>query len=206
MQIVDVSVPIHAGMHVYDRNPGVRIERVLSMDEGEAANVSRIEFGAHTGTHVDAPLHFLPDGAGAEQIPLEPLIGDAVVVDATSLGADIDADALATLALPPEGTERVLFKTPNSRMWEETAFRRGFIRFLGSGAQVLVDRGVRLVGIDYLSIGDGDAHRILLGAGIVPLEGLDLRAVEPGAWRLCCLPLRVVGSDGAPARAVLMRP
>jgi arylformamidase len=176
------------------------------MDEGEPSNVSRIELGAHTGTHVDAALHFLPDGAGAEQIPLEPLIGEAVVVDATSLDADIDAAALLTLALPPEGTERVLFKTPNSRMWDEPAFRRGFIRFLGSGAQVLVDRGVRLVGIDYLSIGDGDAHRILLGAGIVPLEGLDLRAVEPGAWRLCCLPLRVVGSDGAPARAVLMRP
>jgi arylformamidase len=205
MEIVDVSIPIHPGMHVYERNPGVHMARALDMDEGESANVTRIDMGAHTGTHVDAPVHFLPDGDGAEKLPLAPMIGEAHVVDATSLTADIADAALRALDLPPAGTERLLFKTRNSQMWAEPAFRRGFLRFVGSGAATLLERGVRLVGIDYLSIGDGDAHRAFLGAGVIALEGLDLREAEPGRWHLTCLPLRLVGSDGAPARAILTR-
>jgi arylformamidase len=189
-------------MHIYDRNPGVRLERVLSIRDGEAANVSRLELGVHTGTHVDAPLHFLDDGTAAEELPLDPLVGEAFVVDGSGLDGPIDAAALESCAVP-DGAERVLLKTRNGELWARERFTRDFIRLDGSGARWLVERDVRLIGIDYLSIGDQDAHRVLLGAGIVPVEGLDLRAVEPGRYELLCLPLKVVGADGAPARVLL---
>jgi arylformamidase len=200
--LIDVTVPIRDGMPVYEGNPGVHLERARSIAAGDAVNISRLELGVHTGTHVDAPVHFIEGGGGAESIDPETLIGPAYVVDATSLHSDIAAEALETLDLP-DGSERLLFKTPNSRLWDLDAFTRDFIRFVESGAVALVDRGVRLVGIDYLSIGDEAAHRVLLGNGVVPLEGLDLREVEPGPYTLYCLPLRLVGSDGAPARVVL---
>jgi arylformamidase len=203
----DISVPIRPGMWVYPDNPGVSLERAQSIERGDTANVSRLDFGVHSGTHVDAPLHFFDDGTGAESIPPDALTGPAWVVDATSLTGDIDDAALAGLELPPAGTERVLFKTTNSRLWARSEFTRDFIRFAGSGAQALRDRGgVRLVGIDYLSIGDPDAHRIFLGNGVVPLEGLNLSEVEPGPYQLVCTALAVVGSDGAPARALLLSP
>ena len=175
-----------------------------SIEGGAPANVTRIDIGAHTGTHVDAPVHFLTAGAGAETIPLDRLLGPAVVVDATTVPEVLDAAALGALELP-EHPERVLFKTRNSQLWEQPAFTRDFVRLTGDAAELLVARGVRLVGIDYLSIGDRDAHRVLLRAGVVPLEGLDLRRVPPGPYTLVCLPLPVVGSDGAPARALLVR-
>jgi arylformamidase len=131
------------------------------------------------------------------------MLGPATVVDATSIEADLDAAALATLDLPEDPT-RILLKTPNSRLWERDSFSRDFVRLTGSGARFLIDRGVQLVGIDYLSIGDEEAHRELLGAGVTALEGLDLRQVEPGRYDLVCLPLRLEGSDGAPARAILL--
>ncbi len=203
----DISVPIRTGMWVYPDNPGVELERAQSIDRGDTANVSRLDFGVHSGTHVDAPLHFFADGTAAESIPPDALTGPAWVVDATSLTGDLDADALADLELPPAGTERVLFKSANSQLWARSEFTRDFVRFTGSGAQALRDRGgVRLVGIDYLSIGDPDAHRIFLGNGVVPLEGLDLSEVEPGPYCLVCTALRLVGSDGAPARALLFPP
>lgn len=203
MKILDVSVPIRPGMIIYDGNPGVELERVDSIPDGAQANVSRLELGVHTGTHVDAPLHFLEEGPGSEAIALDPLIGPATVVDATSVEGDLDEEAFAGLGIP-DGTERVLLKTTNGRLWEQDAFTRDFIRLTGSGARYLIRRGCRLVGIDFLSIGDAEAHRELLGAGVVPLEGLDLRAVEPGDYELFCLPLRLEGSDGAPARVVLI--
>jgi arylformamidase len=166
--------------------------------------VSRLDLGVHTGTHVDAPLHFLPDGAGAETLPLDVLVGPAQVVDATSLTGPIDATSLESLDLP-SGLERLLLKTPNSELWARDDFTRDFIRLTGDGARFLVERGVHLVGIDYLSVGDQEAHRELLGAGVVAVEGLDFRRVDPGAYTLVCLPLLVVGSDGAPARAILLR-
>lgn len=204
MTLVDITVPIQARMPIYDGNPGVRLERVLSIPEGEAANVSRLELGVHTGTHVDAPLHFLEDGSAAHEVPLGPLVGEAVVVDGTAIDGPIDAEALEACAVP-EDAERVLLKTRNGELWAREDFTRDFIRLDGSGARWLIERHVRLIGIDYLSIGDQDAHRILLTAGVVPVEGLDLRFVEPGHYELLCLPLKVVGADGAPAR-VLLRP
>lgn len=204
MELYDVSVPIRPGMIVYAGNPGVELERVDSIADGAHANVSRLELGVHTGTHVDAPLHFLDDGAGSESIDVEPLVGPAVVVDAVAVEGDLDEEAIRGLDIPA-GTERVLLKTRNSRLWELDSFSRDFIRLTGSGARYVIARGIAAIGIDYLSIGDEEAHRELLGAGVVPIEGLDLRLVDPGRYQLVCLPLRVEGSDGAPARAVLIR-
>jgi arylformamidase len=189
-------------MHIYDGNPEVRLVRHSSISEGEHANVSRLELGVHTGTHVDGPLHFIDGGAGTESLPLETLIGPVIVVDATSARGDLDREALEALNFP--AAPRLLLKTTNSALWERSSFSRDFIRLTGSGARFLTERKVELIGIDYLSIGDGDAHRELLGAGVVALEGLDLRDVEPGHYQLVCLPLRLEGSDGAPARAVLL--
>jgi arylformamidase len=189
-------------MPIYDGNPGVSIELAQSLERGDPANVSRLELGAHTGTHVDAPRHFIADGAGADELPLEPFVGPCVVADATAAAGAIDAALIASLDLP-SGSERVLLKTPNSRLWERDSFTRDFARLNGSGANALIERGVRLVGIDYLSVGDAAAHVALLGQGVCVVEGLDLRAVEPGRYYMACLPLKISGCDGAPARALL---
>jgi arylformamidase len=204
VRIRDISVPIREGMPIYDGNPGVRLERASSIAEGAPANVSRLDLGVHTGTHVDAPLHFIDGAPGAEGIPLDALFGPALVVDATAVGGvALGESELVTLQIPA-GTERVLLKTRNSELWAQPSFTRDFIRLDGSGARFVVSLGVRTIGIDYLSIGDREAHRVLLGAGVVPVEGLDLRGVEPGEYMFACLPLDVVGSDGGPARAVLL--
>jgi arylformamidase len=200
--IHDISVPIRAGMPIYEGNPGVELERASSIADGDPANVSNLSFGVHTGTHVDAPLHFIDGAPGAEGIPLDALVGPAVVVDATGVDA-LGETELESLGIP-EGAERVLLKTRNSELWSRDDFTRDFLRLDGSGARYVVGRGIRTIGIDYLSIGDREAHRELLGAGVVPVEGLDLRAVEPGEYTFICLPLDVVGSDGGPARAVLI--
>jgi arylformamidase len=201
--ILDISVPIRAGMHVYPGNPGFRLERHESIADGAQANVSKLELGVHNGTHVDGALHFIDGAAGTEALPLEACVGPAEVVDATSVETDIDEAALQSL--PLGDSERVLLKTRNSRLWELPEFTPDFIRLTGSGARYLIARGVRLIGIDYLSIGDAEAHRELLGAGVVALEGLDLRVADPGTYQLVCLPLRLEGSDGAPSRAILVR-
>jgi arylformamidase len=198
MEIIDISVPIRPGMPTYPGDPQVLLERVESIPDGASANVSRLEVGVHAGTHVDAPSHFFEGAATTEQLPLDVLNGPCEVVEA----ARLDRPAVEAV---PEGTERVLFKTTNSELWALETFPAEFERFDGAGASALVGRGVKLVGVDFLSVGDHEAHRILLTAGIVPLEGLDLRGVEPGTYELHCLPLRLLGSDGAPARAILIR-
>jgi arylformamidase len=200
--IHDISVPIRADMPIYEGNPGVELERASSIADGDPANVSNLSFGVHTGTHVDAPLHFIDGAPGAEGIPLDALVGPAVVVDATGVDA-LGETELEGLGIP-EGAERVLLKTRNSELWNRDDFTRDFLRLDGSGARYVVGRGIRTIGIDYLSIGDREAHRELLGAGVVPVEGLDLRKVSPGEYTFVCLPLDVVGSDGGPARAVLI--
>jgi arylformamidase len=203
MEIIDVSIPIRERMIVYQGDPEPRIEHVQRISEGDEANVTRIELGAHTGTHVDAPVHFIDGAEGVETLPLEALVGEAEVVDATALDGDLDAGALRGLGLPD--AERLLFRTRNSDLWERESFSPDFVGITPDGADVLRERGVRLVGVDYLSVGGPEAHRRLLGAGIVVVEGLDLRRVEPGGYRLLCLPLLLDGSDGAPARVVLLR-
>jgi len=205
VEIFDISVPIRDGMLHYAGNPPVHVTRVHSLEDGEPANVSELDMGAHSGTHVDAPDHFIEGGAGAEALPLDALIGPAEVVDATAATSALDLATLRGLELPPRESERILFKTRNSQLWDRSEFTRDFVRLNGEAAAYLVKRGARLLGIDYLSIGDADAHRILLSAGIVCVEGLDLRGIEPDRYELICLPLKLVGSDGAPARAVLVR-
>ena len=193
VQIIDVSVPVRPGMITYPGDPEVRLERVSSIGDGDVVNLSRLDLGVHSGTHVDAPLHFVDGGASVETLPLDVLVGPCVVVDG------LDPAAV------PTGAERVLFKTTNSRLWERAEFSEDFVALDAAAARALVERGVRLVGIDYLSIGDEEAHRVLLGAGVVAVEGLDLREVEPGEYRLVCAPLRLVGAEGAPARVLLLR-
>jgi arylformamidase len=205
VKIFDISVPIRPGMIVYAGNPGVELERVDSIPDGAHANVSRLALGVHTGTHVDAPSHFLEGAPGSESLALEPLFGPAVVIDATSARADLDEETLSALDIP-DGARRVLLKTTNGRLWDADSFSHDFLRLTGSGARYLIGRGIQVIGIDFLSIGDEDAHRELLGSGVIPVEGLDLREVEAGEYQLVCLPLRLEGSDGAPARAVLVRP
>ncbi len=203
MKLIDISVPVRPGMHVWEGDPPFRIDQVASIADGDAYNGTRLDLGTHTGTHIDAPLHFVDRGAAVDSIPLETLVGPCHVVDATAVAGQLDAAALAGLELPPI-TERLLFKTRNGVLWERDSFASDYIAFTGDGAEALVALGVRLAGIDYLTIGDEDAHHVLLGAGVVPLEGLDLRAVEPGPYTLFCLPLKLAGIEGAPARALLV--
>ena len=203
MAIHDISVPIREGMPIYHDNPGFSRMLASALAKGAGANVSRLEMGAHTGTHVDGPSHFYDGAGGTEVLDLAAMIGPCEVVEVADRGLrPIDAEALQAAAIP-EGAERVLLKTTNSRLWERDEFTHDFIRLDGSGAEFVLDRGIRLIGIDYLSIGDADAHHALLGRPIVALEGLDLRAIAPGPYELLCLPLRLQGSDGAPARVVL---
>lgn len=205
---IDVSVPIRTGMVVFEGDPEVSITRAASIADGDLANVSRLDMGAHTGTHIDAPVHFIAGAPGIESVPPDALIGPAFVADARAVTGAIDEGALATMGIPEE-TERVLFRTNNSALWDLPAFSRDFAGLTEGAARGLVRRGVRLAGIDYLSIAPfgepGPTHRALLAAGVVILEGLDLRHVEPGAYDLVCLPLRIPGSDGAPARALVRR-
>ena len=203
---IDISVPIYSGMVHWPDDPAVRIEHIQDLSRGDAANVSRLELGAHTGTHMDAPRHFLADGAGLDELPLDATIGPARVIPIAHPQAILSAE------LEPHrlrAGERVLFRTNNSeRCWKNSQFVEDFVYISAAAAQYLVQRQVRTVGIDYLSVGgylhDGvETHQILLGAGVWLIEGLNLAAVEPGAYELVCLPLRVVGADGAPARAIL---
>jgi arylformamidase len=197
-EIIDISVAVRPGMVTYPGDPTVSLERVVSIADGGVCNLSRLDFGVHSGTHVDAPLHFIDGAPAAESLPLEVLIGEARVLDLT--GAEsLDAAAFERLELG----ERVLLKTRNSELWALDSFSDDHVGLTRSGAEALVARGVRLVGIDYLTIGDEDAHHALLGAGVVALESLDLRGVEPGEYELICAPLKLVGSDGAPARVLL---
>jgi len=163
--------------------------------------LSRLVFGSHSGTHVDAPLHFIGEGGSIDQLSLDALIGPALVVDARGVAEEIGAE-LVERELPAH-CERVLFSTRNSALWNEPGFRSDFVGISPQAASLLVERGVRLVGIDYLSVGAPETHRELLAHDVVLLEGLDLHGVAAGRYRLICLPLRIAGADGAPARAVL---
>jgi arylformamidase len=210
MRIYDVSVPINAATPTYPGDPGIEIRQWAAIAEGDAANVSLLHFGAHTATHVDAPAHFIEGAAKVDAMPLDALIGMARVV---TIPDDVDAIKAAHLSADViEGAERVLFKTRNSAFWSDAAgnFRRDFTYLAPDAARALVQSGVRLIGIDYLSVEKFQAeryetHEILLSNGVVIVEGLDLREVAAGDYELICLPLKIAGGsgDGAPARAVL---
>ena len=206
LAIYDVSVPLRPGMPTYEGEPGPELRVLKSIARGASANVTSLCLGSHTGTHIDAPHHFLDGRATIEKLPLDSLVGPAQVVE---YGGTEHIGALDLEGLMPAGTERLLLKTPNGRFWEDDAFHRDFIGLAGDAARWLVERGIRLVGIDYLSIEQfrsptHEVHHVLLDAGVVIVEGLDLRAVTPGPYFLVCAPLKVVAAEGAPARVFLL--
>jgi arylformamidase len=178
------------------------------MARGDTATVSQLNMNAHVGTHVDAPAHFVLGGGGVDTLDLNVLVGPALVVEVMET-AELSAEVLRASSIPP-GTERVLFHTRNSARWArgEREFTSDFSAITEDGAHWLIERGVRLVGIDYLSVAPfddvGPTHRALLGAGVIAVEGLNLSGIAPGIYQFVCLPLRLVGVDGAPARAILI--
>lgn len=204
----DISVGVSPEIPVWPGDPPVVLERLKSIENGDEANISHFQASVHVGTHIDAPIHFVEGGATVDAIPLKSLLGRAYVVDLRK--ADVlDAATLEAARIPPR-TRRLLFKTRNSELWTsgERSFQRNFVAVDASGAEWLVKKGVKLVGVDYLSVApfnDGvPTHRILLEAGVVVVEGLDLARVSKGRYTLYCLPVKLMGSDGAPARAVLV--
>jgi arylformamidase len=208
MAIHDISLPVSESLTVWPGDPEVRITQPFHLDRGDAATITRLDIGAHTGTHVDAPAHFIPGGSGVDALDLDVLVGPALVVHALEVDA-LSAEVLDGLQIPP-GAERVLFHTRHSERWArgELEFAEDFVAITEDGARWLVERGVRLVGIDCPSVGPFDApaptHRMLLRAGVILVESLNLSGVAAGVYQLVCLPLRIVGADGAPARAILM--
>jgi len=208
MRTYDISLTISPNLPTWPGDPSVVLERVEKIEDGSNANVSRIDMGVHTGTHVDAPYHFIQNGKTVECMNLNLLTGRAYVLHLPDVDT-ITASVLERSQIPPR-TRRVLFKTRNSTYWknQENQFQTDFVGLSADGADYLIRRGVKLVGVDYLSVApfhqSRPTHEILLSAGIVILEGLDLSGVTQGRYTLYCLPLKLAGSDGAPARAILI--
>lgn len=204
---IDVSVPLHTGLAHWPGDPEPTFERISEIEGGADANVTLCRMTAHTGTHMDAPYHFLANGVGIDRFPLEVAVGQARVI-----GIPPDRRVVTRAELEPHGIargERILLRTRNSQAaWHHLDFQPGFVGINASGAQYLVDQGVSLIGVDYLSVGmfqgDGkETHQILLSAGVWIVEGLNLREVNDGLYDLICLPLRIQGADGSPARVIL---
>lgn len=209
MKIFDISVPVNSNLPVWPGDPAIELKRHRSIADGETSNDSHLSCSVHSGTHVDAPLHFIEDASSVEHLSLDILTGPALVID-LPMTTVITTDTLDSLALPAD-TSRVLFKTRNSALWADPdhRFNPDFVAFNSDAARWIVNHHIRLVGIDYLSIQQFEeseplVHPILLQAEVVIVEGLDLRFVPPGFYQLICLPIKLIGCDGAPARAVLI--
>ena len=204
MAIHDISLPISRNLVTWPGDPKIELEKVYQLEKGDAATVSRISMGVHSGTHIDAPGHFIAGGNSVDKLDLEILTGSALVVDV--LEADsINAVVLEKLTIP-EGTRRLLLRTRNSELWahDQQKFTEDFVSISEEGARWITERGIKLVGIDYLSVAPfGESgpvvHKILLQKGTVIVEGLNLSNVETGSYQLICLPLKIVGAEGAPA-------
>ena len=204
MKIYDVTVPLSQELVVYPGDPKVKINRRKKINEADSKyNLSRYSFGSHSGTHVDPPFHLIEEGLTADKLPLELLIGRARVVETTA--SCIDEAALEDFDFTAD--VRVLFKTRNSYLWNQKNFVKDYVYISPGAARSLVNDGIKVVGIDYLSVekfdGEPETHTALLGAGTIIIEGLDLREVEPGDYEMICLPLKIKDGDGAPARVVL---
>ena len=210
MKIFDVTLPLSPDLPVWPGDPTVSMTRAVSMEDGGEYNLTHLTLGVHTGTHIDAPCHFLPgQQPGVDALDLSILVGPALVVDVADEVSEITAEVVRSLSIPV-GTERLLFKTRNRLLWEiePLIFREDFVAVEVSGARELVKMGIKLVGVDYLSVApyqDGvPTHQVLLKAGVIPVEGMDLRDVPAGVYQLVCLPMKLVGCDGAPVRAILI--
>lgn len=208
MHTYDITLTLSSTLPSWPGDTPFELERVQKIELGDTANVSTLKMSVHMGTHVDAPDHFLNNGKTVERLSLSILSGRAYVLHLPDVDL-ITASILEKAEIPPR-TRRILFKTRNSHYWEKQlpGFQTDFVALSPDAAQYLVDRGVKLVGIDYLSIAPYHqglvTHQILLKAGVVILEGLDLSSVSQGRYSLYCLPLKLAGSDGAPARAILI--
>lgn len=208
----DISVAIHSDLPVWQGDPPVVIRSAASIERGDIANVSRLEMGAHTGTHVDAPVHFVPGRKGVDQLTLDILMGPAYVADLSCVVHEIHADDFERANIP-ENTRRLLCKTSNSNLWSKLpcAFDADFIGISLDGAQWLINHGIELVGVDYLgverfdSVGNGaPTHHVLLEKEMIIIEGLDLSEISTGNYTLICLPVKIKNLDGAPCRAILI--
>jgi arylformamidase len=206
MKIYDVSVPISPEMPVYPGDPGIVVERKESITKGDPCNLTLLSMGTHTGTHIDAPYHFVESGIKVDQIPINLLTGRTYVVELTA--ARIDAEVLKEIDLGEH--VRVIFKTRNSYLWSGNRFVEDYVHVTPEAAEILVESGIKLVGIDWLSIEQFGSktfqtHHTLLGNGVVIIEGLNLAEVEAGDYELICLPLKIKDGDGAPARVILRK-
>jgi len=212
LRIYDVSVPISDLLPVWPGDPRVEIESLSRIENGQGANVTRLSMSSHTGTHVDAPFHFVERGLTVDRLPLGLLMGPAFVAEMDGLeGNKIEVFDLASLHFP-RSTTRLLLKTRNSYLWEDrlTEFEWDYVHLTPQAAEWLVKRGIQVVGVDYLSVeafgtSDHRVHRTLLEAGTMIIEGLNLSRVPFGPCRLICLPLKIQGGDGAPARVLVIR-
>jgi arylformamidase len=204
MRIYDITMPLSAELPVYPGDPQVLLTPVTRIADGDSSNVSRITLCTHSGTHIDPPRHFSDLGLPVDELPLGLLIGKALVLEIRGF-QEIGCKELERLRI--KGVERLLLKTDNSGLWEEKSFNHDFAALSIDGARYLLEAGVKLIGIDYLSIesaeGDGEVHRLLLDNGVLILEGVTLADVAPGEYELICLPLKIKGGDGAPVRALL---
>jgi arylformamidase len=208
MKIHDISLPIFPGMVVWPERSDVSVRHILDQEQGDHATDSEVSFGVHTGTHVDAPVHFVRGGTGVDLLALEALYGPALVCH------DFEADALTAEVFEklhvPSGVERLLVRTRNSDLWANYArkFAPDYVAVTADGARWLAEHKIKVIGVDYLSVASFTdlftPHDILLRAGVIPVEGLNLSGIAAGDYTFCCLPLKLVGADGAPARAILI--
>ena len=209
MNIIDISIPLSEKTPVWEGDKGISVPRVAKIEEGSDFNVSRIELGVHAGTHIDAPFHVFENGDTVDQIPLGNLIGRVQVVEIPDGISVINKNCLMNLDFQ-DGIDRILFKTSNSIYWETDpfSFNKEYVAINSEGAEYLANMDLRLVGVDYFSVSSYDdlkqPHLILLERGIILLENIDLRQVVPEIYQLICLPLKIIDTDGAPVRAVLI--
>lgn len=208
MRYYDLSVKITPGLPLWPGDPPIQIQRHTKIEEGSSSNVTHMNMTAHVGTHIDAPYHFINDGKTIDQLPLTTLIGRVYVMHLPD-ARQITADLIRQHGLPKR-VRRILFKTRNSNLWNlpQTPFRQNYVSLTPDAAQYLVDKDILLVGIDYVSIAPFEdvvsTHRILLGAGVVVVEGLNLNVVNAGHYTLYALPIALGDADGAPARVILV--
>jgi arylformamidase len=208
MRIYDISLTISPQIPTWPGDPKVVLERFSVMEQGSSSYVSRIEMSTHTGTHVDAPYHFINNGMTVDKLDLKILNGRVYVLHLPN-AKEITGSLLEKSGIPPR-TRRIIFKTRNSEYWSKNIsdFQTAYVGLSADGAQYLVDHGVKLIGVDYLSVApyqpNLDSHKALLNANVIIVEGLDLSHVSQGRYMLYCLPIKLGASDGAPARAILV--